>query len=151
MAADIVDAATRSRMMAGIRGENTKPELTIRQGLHRRGFRYLLHDKRLPGRPDLVLPKWKAAIFVHGCFWHGHDCALYRLPQTRQDFWRSKVARNRERDAETEAKLIQDGWRVLNVWECALKGKRKLGIEQVLALAEEWIRSHQGSGSIRGL
>jgi DNA mismatch endonuclease (patch repair protein) len=136
--------------MAGIKGTNTKPEMTIRHGLHSLGFRYLLHDKRLPGRPDLVLPKWKAVVFVHGCFWHGHDCALYRLPQTRPDFWKSKVAHNRERDAETETKLIHDGWRVLNIWECALKGKGKLGAEQVLALADEWIRSHQGSGSIRG-
>ncbi len=148
--ADIVDAATRSRMMAGIKWANTKPELAIRQGLHGRGFRYLLHDKRLPGRPDLVLPKWKIVIFVHGCFWHGHDCSLFRLPQTRQDFWQSKIARNRERDAEAGTKLTRDGWRVLNIWECSLKGKGKLGVEQVLALAAEWIRSHQGSGLIRG-
>ena len=112
MAADIVDAATRSRMMAGIKGKNTQPELAIRQGLHKLGFRYLLHDKRLPGTPDLVLPKWKVVILIHGCFWHGHDCPLYKQPKTRQDFWRSKIARNRERDTDTERMLAGMGWRV---------------------------------------
>ena len=155
--ADIVPAEVRSRMMAGIGSKDTKPELMIRQGLHARGFRFRLGGsyrkggKLLPGRPDLVFPGQRAVIFVHGCFWHGHDCALYRLPQTRQEFWQAKIARNRERDAEVEAKLRSDGWRVLSIWECCIKGRGKLGIEQVLALADEWIRSHQDNRSIRGL
>ena len=92
--ADVVDRKTRSRMMSGIRGKNTRPELLIRKGLHARGFRFRLHDKRLPGKPDLVLPKYSAVIFVHGCFWHGHDCHLFKWPQSRREFWRKKITRN---------------------------------------------------------
>ena len=97
---DIVDEQTRSRMMAGIRSRNTRPELIVRKGLHARGFRYRLHARGLVGRPDMVFRKYGAVIFVHGCFWHGHDCSLFRLPGTRSDFWQKKIGRNRERDSE---------------------------------------------------
>ena len=138
-------------MMAAVRAKDTNPELVVRRGLHQRGFRFLLHDKRLPGRPDMVLPKWKAAIFVHGCFWHGHDCPLFRLPKTRSEFWRPKIDRNRERDTQALTNLNANGWRALVIWECAFKGPSRIGIDQTLELADKWIRSNQESGVIRGL
>lgn len=150
MPGDVVDAVTRSRMMAGIKGKDTKPELVVRRGLHALGFRYLLHDRRLPGRPDMVLPRWHAAIFVHGCFWHGHDCPLFRWPGTRQDFWRQKIGRNQERDAEVEAALDRVGWRMLKIWECSMKGAGRIGVDAVLPLAAEWLRSDARTGEIRG-
>jgi len=147
---DVVDAATRSRMMAGIRGKDTKPELIVRRGLHALGFRYRLHDSALPGRPDLVLPRWRAVIQIHGCFWHGHDCPLFRWPGTRQDFWRTKIGRNIERDREVDAALDHAGWRVLTVWECALKGPGRIGAEVAIAGVAEWLRSDARAGEIRG-
>ncbi|MFX1736390.1 very short patch repair endonuclease [Paraburkholderia sp. A1RI_3L] len=137
---DVVDAATRSRMMSGIRGRNTKPEILVRRLLHRRGFRFRLDVRELPGRPDIVLPRYRAAIFVHGCFWHGHDCPLFKWPQTRPEFWREKIARNRANDAKALAALAARGWRIAIVWECAIRGAdRDVGalIEQL----ETWLRS----------
>ena len=113
---DVVDRKTRSRMMSGIRGKNTRPELLIRKGLHARGFRFRLHDKRLPGKPDLVLPKYSAVIFVHGCFWHGHDCHLFKWPQSRREFWRKKITRNKVKDAESYVSLKKEGWYILTIW-----------------------------------
>jgi DNA mismatch endonuclease (patch repair protein) len=147
---DIVDAATRSRMMSGIRGKDTKPELVIRRGLHGLGFRYRLYDSRLPGRPDLVLPRWRAVIQVHGCFWHGHDCPLFRWPQTRQEFWHTKISRNVGRDHETNEALDRAGWRVLTVWECALKGPGRLGADVVIKRIAEWLHSGARTGEVRG-
>ena len=100
--ADVVDAATRSRMMAGIRGRDTKIEIAVRKALHARGLRYRTDVRGLPGRPDIVLPRWKAAILVHGCFWHAHDCGLCRIPATRPDFWREKLEGNAAREAMIE-------------------------------------------------
>ena len=119
---DVVDAATRSRMMSGIRGRNTQPEILIRRLLHRRGFRFRLDVRELPGRPDIVLPRYRAIVFVHGCFWHGHNCPLFKWPQTRTEFWREKIARNRTNDAKALAALAARGWRVAVIWECALRG-----------------------------
>lgn len=150
MSGDVVDAATRSRMMAGIRGKDTKPELVVRRGLHRLGFRFRLHDRVLPGKPDMVLSRWRAVIQIHGCFWHGHDCPLFRWPGTRQEFWRSKIGRNVERDREVDAALDHAGWRVLTVWECALKGPGRIGAEAVIAGAADWLRSAARIGEIRG-
>lgn len=151
MPGDVVDAVTRSRMMAGIRGKDTRPELVIRRGLHALGFRYRLHDRALPGQPDLVLPRWRAVIQVHGCFWHGHGCSLFRWPSTRQDFWRAKIGRNVERDAEVEAALDRAGWRVLTVWECAIKGSRRLGADETVTRVAGWLRSDARTGEIRGV
>ena len=137
-------------MMAGIRGRNTTPELIVRRGLHAMGFRFRLHDRALPGKPDLVLPKWKAIIFVNGCFWHGHDCDLFRWPSTREQFWRQKIGRNIERDAEVAVLLDQVGWRVLNIWECSLKGKHRIGAGAVIEAAAIWLRSDRKQGEIRG-
>jgi DNA mismatch endonuclease (patch repair protein) len=109
-------------MMSGIRGRDTKPEWTIRRGLHRLGFRYRLHARELPGRPDLVLAKHHAVVFIHGCFWHGHDCPLFKWPKSREEFWRTKIGGNRDRDARAVEALTRAGWRVAIVWECALRG-----------------------------
>src|SRR5579863_3266150 len=120
---DVVDAATRSRMMAGIRAKNTKPEILLRKALHRRGFRYGLHSRGVPGKPDLVFRSRKAVIFVHGCFWHGHDCRFFRLPGTRTEFWQKKIQANRQRDVVVTDQLREEGWRQLVVWECAMRGQ----------------------------
>ena len=148
--ADVVDQKTRSRMMSGIRSKNTKPELLIRKGLHARGFRFRLHGKRLPGKPDLVLPAFSAVIFVHGCFWHGHDCHLFKWPKTRRAFWRTKILRNQAKDAESCAYLKKDGWYILTIWECALKGRTRRPLEQVLDSTADWLvyglRNRQISG-----
>jgi DNA mismatch endonuclease (patch repair protein) len=122
---DVVDSVTRSRMMAGIRGQNTKPEILIRRLLHGQGFRFRLHVRELPGKPDIVLPRFRAAIFVHGCFWHGHDCPLFKWPATRPDFWREKIWRNRTNDQKARDALLAKGWRVGVVWECAVRGASK--------------------------
>ncbi len=137
---DIVDAQTRSRMMSGIRSKNTKPELIIRQGLHRLGFRFRLHSTQLPGKPDLILPRYRVAIFVNGCFWHGHGCHLFRYPSTRKDFWQTKIQQNAKRDQEVSTNLLKAGWRQLVVWECALRGRKKLNLDELLKHAEIWIK-----------
>ena len=148
--ADVVDRATRSRMMAGIRGKDTQPELAIRRGLHARGFRFRLHDSRLPGKPDLVFPVRRAVIFVHGCFWHCHQCHLFRWPSTRIDFWRAKILRNREKDLETRAALEAGGWRHLVIWECALKGRGRRPVETILSSATAWLLSSKRKAEISG-
>lgn len=107
--------------MAGIRSKNTKPEMVVRRFLHGQGYRYRLHRKDLPGTPDLVLPKYQAVIFVHGCFWHGHDCRYYRLPKTRTAFWAEKIAGNRSRDEKNQRLLEAEGWRVVVVRECEIR------------------------------
>ncbi|WP_227817761.1 very short patch repair endonuclease [Nitrogeniibacter aestuarii] len=119
--ADVVDKATRSRMMSGIRGKDTKPELLVRQFLHSEGFRFRLHDKNLPGKPDLVLPKWRTVVLVHGCFWHMHNCKYFKLPSTRTEFWRAKLDSNRKRDELVRNQLQALGWRVVVVHECQLR------------------------------
>lgn len=148
--ADIVPVEVRSRMMSGIRGKNTRPEMLIRKALHMAGFRYRLHDNRLPGKPDLVFPKHHAVIFVHGCFWHGHDCHLFRLPATRTDFWETKIAGNVQRDQRAINILRDDGWRVATVWECALKGKTRLSLDNIIRSLSLWLRSEQTSLEIAG-
>lgn len=136
--------------MAGIKGKDTKPELLIRRGLHALGFRYRLHEKKLPGKPDLVFPMHRAVIFVHGCFWHGHDCHLFKWPSTREKFWREKITANRENDAKHLTALRTDGWRVLVVWECALKGKLRLANESVIEDVASWLNQKKPTGEIRG-
>ena len=119
--ADVVDPATRSRMMAGIRGKNTRPELLIRKALHARGFRYRIHCKDLPGNPDLCFPKYRAVIFVHGCFWHRCPKCDLPLPKSNVGFWEEKFRRNKERDAQKLVELEKAGWKSLTLWECQLK------------------------------
>jgi len=136
--------------MAGIRGKNTKPEMMLRQGLHRAGFRFRLHDRSLPGKPDLVFPKWRAVIFAHGCFWHGHDCHLFRLPGTRVDFWTAKISRNQSVDARASTALHETGWRIGIVWECALKGKARIPFADLIDACSKWLRSDKVRLEIRG-
>jgi DNA mismatch endonuclease (patch repair protein) len=135
--------------MAAIRGRDTKPELIIRKGLHARGYRYRLHARGLPGRPDLVLPKHNAAIFINGCFWHGHDCPLFRWPGTREDFWREKIGANMLRDQRNVAELEAAGWRHAVVWECALKGPGRMKQDTVLDELALWLRSDEDHLAIR--
>ena len=139
--ADVVSAEVRSRMMAGIRGTNTAPEMVLRRGLHAEGFRYRLHDLRLPGKPDMVFPRHHAVLFAHGCFWHGHECHLFKWPSTRPDFWKKKIERNREIDARNVISLAELGWRQGVVWECALKGRTRQPINDVIAQCIAWLRS----------
>lgn len=141
MPADTVTATVRSRMMAGIKGKNTRPELIIRSALHRRGFRFRLYRKDLPGKPDLVFAGRGAVIFVHGCFWHGHDCHLFHWPKSRGEFWRGKIEKNIERDRIQYQALIETGWRIGTVWECALKGKTRLPFDSVADQCAIWLKS----------
>lgn len=141
MPADTVTPAIRGRMMAAVKGKNTKPELAIRSALHKRGFRFRLHRKDLPGRPDLVFAGRSAVIFVHGCFWHGHDCHLFRWPKSREDFWRDKIKTNIERDRRQYQALAEAGWRTGTVWECALKGKTRLPFDSVVDQCAIWLES----------
>ena len=133
--------ATRSRIMASIRGKDTKPEMKVRRHLHAAGLRFSLHRKDLPGRPDVVLRKHRAVVLVQGCFWHGHDCKAGKMPKTRVEWWAAKIARNKERDATNLGKLRALGWRVFEVWECELRTPGRLG-----SLVDE-IRS--GSSDLR--
>lgn len=137
---DVVDSATRSRMMSGIRARNTKPEILIRSLLHRQGFRFRLHARELPGKPDIVLPRFHAVIFVHGCFWHGHDCPFFKWPSTRPEFWRDKIGRNQTNDRKAMDALQANGWRIGVVWECALRGKNR-DVEGVAQKMSNWLRS----------
>ena len=134
---DILTPSQRYKCMSSIRGKNTKPEILVRKGLHARGFRFRLHNKKLPGSPDIVLPKYGVAIMVNGCFWHGHKgCRYATKPKTNIEFWETKIARNRHRDEVTTAHLEALGWTVITVWECELLGKSQAA-SRLDALAEE--------------
>lgn len=148
--ADIVDRPTRSRMMAGVRQSHTGPERMLRSGLHRLGFRFRLQGRGLPGTPDIVLPKYRAVLFAHGCFWHGHDCHLFAWPATRAEFWQAKIAQNRARDRRVVQALLDAGWRVGVVHECALKGRARLAPEAVLAALADWLRSEESHIDLAG-
>lgn len=122
---DVVDSATRSKWMAGIRGRDTKPEVAVRSFLHRAGLRFRVNVRNLPGRPDIVLPKWRTVVLVHGCFWHRHrDCKYAYTPKSRRDFWTGKFRDNVDRDRRNIDQLRQQGWRVLVVWECKITADR---------------------------
>ena len=119
---DVHSPATRSYNMSRISGKNTKPEELVRKYLFSKGFRYRKNDRRLPGKPDIVLPKYKTCVFVNGCFWHGHEgCRYFRWPEDNADFWKTKIMQNRERDEKKHKELLKMGWKVLVVWECELK------------------------------
>lgn len=141
---DTVDKATRSRMMGGIKGKDTKPEIAVRKMLFQLGFRYRLHDLRLPGKPDLVLPRFKTVIFVHGCFWHAHDdCHLFRIPHSRGQFWADKLGQNVARDKLNIDRLLGTSWRVGVVWECALKGRWKIDREKLAEFVAAFINNDE--------
>jgi DNA mismatch endonuclease (patch repair protein) len=147
---DIVSQGKRSEMMSGIRATDTKPELLLRKALHANGFRYRLYDKRLAGKPDIVLPKYNAVIFVHGCFWHGHDCHLFKMPKSRTEFWREKIEGNRGRDARNRKLLLDSGWRVAEVWECAIKGKLRFDSSELVIRLISWINGDSPEMEVRG-
>ena len=137
---DTVNKAMRSKIMSRIGKRNTEPEMLLRKQLHRIGLRYRLHDHKLKGSPDIVFPKFKSVVFVHGCFWHCHGCRTNTIPKTNREFWLSKFERNMERDQMNISALLADGWRVLVVWECALKGK-KSHPDSVARSVFDWLNS----------
>lgn len=143
---DVVDVKTRSQMMAGIRSSNTQPEKIIRTELHHRGMRFARSSLGLVGKPDVVLPHWRVAVFVNGCFWHLHGCRLSKLPSTRAEFWSTKLRANQDRDRRNVLLLLEANWRVLTVWECSMKGVEamKLFAPSMDAVAR-WIREQPDS------
>jgi DNA mismatch endonuclease, patch repair protein len=145
---DTVTPAIRSKIMASVGQQNTGAEVLLRKALHRIGLRYRLHDRRLAGSPDLVFSRFKAVVFVHGCYWHSHGCYRSTVPKTRRDFWTDKFAANRQRDARKRAELLANDWRVLTVWECALLGKTAHRIDRLATRIERWLRSKSRSREI---
>ena len=140
--ADVVDKATRSRMMAGIKAKDTVPELEVRRFLHSHGFRYRLHVKALPGKPDIVLPKYRSAIFVHGCFWHQHPgCKDAVMPKSNSKFWETKLDGNRARAKRNAAALTRSGWRWAVIWECTLREGKGRKMPSVLESLARWLRA----------
>ena len=137
---DILTPDQRRLVMSRIRGKDTKPEMLLRRGLHGRGLRYRLHGSGIPGKPDMVFPRFRAVVFVHGCFWHGHRCSLFKWPRTRAAFWKTKIKRNKERDREVRVALKTAEWRAIVVWECALRGKHRRTLPGVLSNVEAFIR-----------
>jgi DNA mismatch endonuclease (patch repair protein) len=144
---DIVPRPVRSRMMAAVRTKNTKPEILVRAELHRRGLRFRLHAEDLPGRPDIVLPRWRTVVCVNGCFWHGHGCSLSKLPKSNKKFWSAKLAANRARDFRTMAELKNDGWNVLVIWQCEIALGTPSEIRERFDSLAAAIRSHQRNRS----
>ena len=138
--ADVLTPSQRRTNMSRIRGRDTQPELVVRCGLHRRGLRFRLHRRDLPGKPDLVLPRFGVVIMMHGCFWHLHGCPRFRWPVTREEFWRAKIESNRERDRMALEGLQEAGWRVLVVWECAMRGTGRRPLDEVLDGCERFVR-----------
>ncbi len=144
--ADIVNKETRSRMMSSVRAKNTKLELEIRHRLFAMGFRYRLHDKNLPGTPDMIFPKYCAILFLNGCFWHYHGCYLATLPKTRRNWWKKKLEGNRKRDYKVVSKLKDLGWRVLIIWECGFrkpKTDRAEALDRIAERAGRFLKSEQ--------
>lgn len=136
---DHLTKSGRSRVMKGIRSSNTKPEVWIRKALHARGFRFRLHAGRLPGRPDLVLAKYNAAVFVHGCFWHQHGCKHTKWPRSNSSYWTPKLLRNMRRDDEALAALAEGGFRTAVIWECALLRDDKNSVGRTIDRLERWL------------
>lgn len=146
---DVVDSATRSRMMSGIRGRHTRPEILVRKALFAAGFRFRLHRRDLPGAPDIVMAGRKIAIFVHGCFWHQHEvCKFAKLPASRLEFWANKLGGNVARDRRAVDALLADHWRVLTVWECATRDP--LVLASLRDTMGAWVQGSETSGQIRG-
>jgi DNA mismatch endonuclease (patch repair protein) len=139
--------------MSKIGSKNTEPEVKLRKALFATGLRYRLHDKNLPGKPDIIFPKYNAVIFLNGCFWHGHNCQLFKVPETRIEFWKNKLQRNREKDRENNKSLTKLGWRVMTVWECSFRGKgKKKNIElgRISDRIHRWLNSNSKHSEIRG-
>ncbi len=136
--------------MAAVRSRDTKPEMMIRKALHASGLRFRLNVRDLPGKPDIVLPRHRAVVFVHGCFWHRHECDLFRWPESRPEFWRDKLNTNAARDMTSAEALGKAGWRQAVIWECALKGRKKRDFQDTMQRLIAWIRSDEQAITIRG-
>lgn len=147
---DTVDTQTRSKIMASVGQKDTGAELLLRRSLHKLGMRYRLHDRALPGSPDLVFPRFGAVAFVHGCYWHSHSCYRATVPKTRREFWTAKFQTNRARDQRNVDVLLADSWRVLTIWECALMGKHAKGAEAVALEVRAWLLGDIKEGQIEG-
>lgn len=147
---DILTPAQRSRVMSRIRARDTRLEVWLRKQLFAKGFRYRIHVSTLPGRPDIVFPKYKAVVLVHGCFWHGHDCNLFRMPSTRTSFWRDKIRSNRERDRRNIEALREEDWRVLEIWECSWRGKTRQPPHRLVDQVSDWLKHGNAIDSIEG-
>lgn len=145
-----MDLFTRKRIMSSIKSKNTKPEMIIRKGLFRRGYRYRLYDKKIPGTPDVIFPRFQALIFVHGCFWHGHGCKLYRMPKNNVLYWESKILRNQQRDSEILQRLLSLNWRVMLIWECAIVGKYSYSPDTLFSQIEKWLHSSNNYQILEG-
>ena len=137
---DVLTPAQRQLNMSRNRSRDTQPELLIRRGLHAQGFRFRLHHRQLPGRPDLVLTRHRTVVFVNGCFWHSHGCHISRMPETRRDYWQPKLDRTVERDRDAASELRTRGWRIVTVWECAVRGRTRLVFDDVIAKIERFVR-----------
>ena len=147
---DTVNTQTRSQIMSRVRQKDTGPETLLRSALHRAGLRYRIHDKTLPGRPDLTFPRFHCAVFVHGCFWHSHGCKKSTVPKSRREFWEQKFRDNQKRDERVMALLHELGWRAMVVWECALVGKDALALETVTEQISEWLSGTKMYNEISG-
>jgi DNA mismatch endonuclease (patch repair protein) len=147
---DVLTEAQRRLNMSRVRRRDTKPEMLLRRLLYGAGFRYRCDVGTLPGRPDIVMASRRAVIFVHGCFWHGHDCALFKTPKTRTEFWIAKISKNRERDKRAVEELRLSGWRVLMVWECALRGPGRLQPSALLNACSAFLRADKSFASVAG-
>lgn len=145
---DTVEPHIRSKIMASVGQKNTGVEVLLRKALHHRGLRYRLHDRSLPGSPDLVFPRFHAVVFVHGCYWHAHGCHRSTVPKTRKAFWSAKFSANKARDLKKADTLRAAGWRVLTVWECSLRGKSARPVHAIAARVHRWIESTAKSGEI---
>jgi DNA mismatch endonuclease (patch repair protein) len=146
---DVVSPEKRSQMMSGIKSKNTQPEIVLRKYLHNAGFRFRINVKDLPGKPDMVFRKYNSIIFIHGCFWHGHDCKLFKWPKTRPEFWKKKIESNISNDEKVLQTLQLTGWRVCIVWECSVKGKGK-DIMPVTKKISSWLKGNKHFLEIRG-
>lgn len=144
--ADVLTPEQRRLNMSRIRDRDTKPEMLLRRGLHARGLRFRLHRRDLPGCPDLVFPALRAVVFVHGCFWHGHNCPMFKLPATRTEFWAAKIEGNRRRDVRALEELSAAGWRTFVLWECDLRGPARRPLEVVIDKVVAWLTGG-GQGS----
>lgn len=149
---DVLNKEQRHKNMSHIKCRNTKPEIDIRHSLHKLGFRYRVNVGKMPGKPDLVFPKYRSVIFINGCFWHLHGCSLSKIPESRHEWWLAKLSRNKQADLINQQELIKIGWRVLTVWECALRGTGKSRLESlntVIEGIETWLKSQAILGEIK--
>ena len=145
---DVLTVDQRRRCMASIKARNTKPEVLLRKALFALGLRYRLHDRGLPGTPDLVFPRYRAVVFIHGCFWHGHECNLFVTPGTNTEFWVAKIGGNKSRDEKANVALRDLGWRVMTVWECALRGPRKPALDALARKVARWLGGRRRLGEL---